>query len=366
MPRRPKVPSYRHHEASGQARVTIGGRTHYLGKYGSEESKAEYRRVIRDHLSIDLSSSTAKAGKGPPDITIAELTLAYIRHAEVFYVKDGRQTNEVRTIKSAVKPLVARFATLPAREFRPRLLKLVRDDMIAEGWCRTYINMQVTRVRSMFRWGVEEEYVTADVVQALSCVKGLAKGRTAAKERKPTVPVPDHVFDATLPYLPPIVADMARVQRLCGMRPGEIVIMRAIDIDMSDPACWVYRPESHKTEHHDKHRVVFLGPRSIAVLRKYVTLDVAGYLFSPQRAEAERNRIRKENRKVKLWPSHQARRDRGNPEGRGGESYEVTSYARAVARAAKLAGVEHWHPHQLRHGFATEVGTRFGAEASRD
>ena len=29
-----KVPSYRVHKASGQAVVTLGGKDHYLGKYG--------------------------------------------------------------------------------------------------------------------------------------------------------------------------------------------------------------------------------------------------------------------------------------------------------------------------------------------
>ncbi len=36
MPRRPKgaVPSLRHHNPSGHARVTINGRDHWLGKWG--------------------------------------------------------------------------------------------------------------------------------------------------------------------------------------------------------------------------------------------------------------------------------------------------------------------------------------------
>ena len=53
---------------------------------------------------------------------------------------------------------------------------------------------------------------------------------------------------------------MVRLQRLTGMRPGEVVLMRAVDIDMGDPACWAYRPARHKGQHRGRERVVFLGP----------------------------------------------------------------------------------------------------------
>ena len=48
MPRlKNKLPSYCLHKASGQAVVWFGGREHYLGKYGSPESHAAYRRPAR-------------------------------------------------------------------------------------------------------------------------------------------------------------------------------------------------------------------------------------------------------------------------------------------------------------------------------
>jgi hypothetical protein len=45
-----RVPSYRHHKASGQARVTIDGADHYLGVYDSPESKERYRKVLAENL----------------------------------------------------------------------------------------------------------------------------------------------------------------------------------------------------------------------------------------------------------------------------------------------------------------------------
>jgi hypothetical protein len=47
MPRSNAVPSYLHHKPSGQARVRIDGKDHYLGPYGSPESKAKYDLLVR-------------------------------------------------------------------------------------------------------------------------------------------------------------------------------------------------------------------------------------------------------------------------------------------------------------------------------
>ena len=47
--------------------------------------------------------------------------------------------------------------------------------------------------------------------------------------------------DAVLELVSPQVKAMIELESLTGMRPGETRIMRAADIDMSDPALWVSR-----------------------------------------------------------------------------------------------------------------------------
>ena len=37
------------HKASGQAFVALGGKRHYLGKYGTEESKNAYRIALLEY-----------------------------------------------------------------------------------------------------------------------------------------------------------------------------------------------------------------------------------------------------------------------------------------------------------------------------
>jgi integrase len=124
----------------------------------------------------------------------------------------------------------------------------------------------------MFKWTVAEELIPAEIYQALTAVTGLRKGRSGARETDKILPVADDVVDATLLYLHEVVADTVRLQRLAGMRPAEVCIMRPCDIDRSNEV-WVYTPQFHKTDYADKDRVIALGPRAQEVLRRYLARD---------------------------------------------------------------------------------------------
>ena len=47
MPRQ-KKPGYWSHKPSGQAYVRIDGKDHYLGPYGSPESRDRYDEIVRE------------------------------------------------------------------------------------------------------------------------------------------------------------------------------------------------------------------------------------------------------------------------------------------------------------------------------
>ncbi|MEX2559493.1 MAG: hypothetical protein WD403_06240 [Pirellulales bacterium] len=64
---------------------------------------------------------------------------------------------------------------------------------------------------------------------------------------------------AVLPELPAAVAAMCQIQDLCGVRPGEVVVTRAADINMAGDI-WLYRPGDHKTAHHG-HTLLKAIPR---------------------------------------------------------------------------------------------------------
>lgn len=157
---------------------------------------------------------------------------------------------------------------------------------------------------------------------------------------------------------------MVKIQRLTGARPGEVVQVRACDLHMTDPV-WEFRPGRHKGEHHDRDRIVFIGPAAQAILRQYLRLDMTAPVFSPAVSEEQRNQARRATRKTTMTPTAKARRSRQNPRGRAGEQYDVAAYRRAIARACEKAGLPTWTPHQLRHSAATEVRKRFGLEAAQ-
>ena len=46
-----RTPSYRLHKPTGQAVVTLSGQDHYLGKFGSTGSRAEYDRLVAEWLA---------------------------------------------------------------------------------------------------------------------------------------------------------------------------------------------------------------------------------------------------------------------------------------------------------------------------
>ncbi len=100
MPQCHAAPAYQKH-ASGQARVTIKGKDHYLGKYGSPESKARYEKLVRRHLANRLRDEMASSVALVTDITVNEAAVRYLAHAEQYYVKNGVVTNQVRMIRLA-------------------------------------------------------------------------------------------------------------------------------------------------------------------------------------------------------------------------------------------------------------------------
>jgi integrase len=410
MNRRPRIPGYRRH-SSGQARVTLDGKDHLLGPFGSAESKEGYRRLIAEWLA-GHGRFAPKEDAEP--IAVSELILAYWKFAKGYYGFDGKRGDEA-CLRDALRPVRSLYGRTPAREFGPKSLKACRQEMIEKGWSRTYVNAQVDRVRRMFRWAASEELLPPGVHEGLRAVSGLRAGKTEARETKKVRPAAAECIDAALARLPPVVAAMVRFQLLTGCRPDEVCRFRACDVDMQDRSCWVYRPGSdhgpygrHKTAHHRHERLIFIGPKAQQVLRPYLGTKPDAYCFSPAEAEAEAVRAanRRKGRKTPLYASHLARmaaKRKPKPQRAPGDRYDTGSYRRAIRRACDMAHplperlgprrqedgklesraawwarltVEEqnevrvwrrdhrWHPNQLRHSRATEL-RRHGLDVAK-
>jgi integrase len=357
------TPSYRLYRRTGQAVVTLSGKDHYLGKYDSPESREKYDRLVAEWVlsgrrpAIPTAATAAKR-----DYTIGELILAYLDHADSYYRKGGQPTSERRNIEMALRPLRRLYTHAQVEDFGPLALKTVRQAMIDSDLCRTEVNKRVRHIVRMARWGVENELVPAMVHHALKAVAGLKAGRSAARESKPVGPVPDPFVEAIEPYVSRQIWAMVELQRLTGMRSGEVTIMRSCDLDLSDRVA-VYRPSTHKTEHHGRERLVYLGPRAQEILRPWLRTDLQAYLFSPAEAEAERHAEQRQNRRTPVPPSQQDRRIK-RPRKAPSDRYSSDSYRRAITCACYRAGVPHWHPHQLRHSCATRLRKAFNLDTS--
>ncbi len=362
-----RKPSLRLHKPSKQAVVTIDGKDHYLGPWGSRRAKIEYRRLIGEwNANGGMSGGAGRA------VTVAELVLAYRKFAATYYAAPSREPAQIRL---AMRPLVGMYGHTLARDFGPLALKAVRQTWIEAGLARKYINQRVGRIVRAWAWAVENELLPAGNWQALLAVKWLQAGRTTAKETPPVTPVSDAVFEATLAEIrSPQIRAMLRLMRLTGARSGEICIMRTGDIDRTGSP-WQYRPQTHKTAHRGHERVIYIGPRAQAVLAEWLRADPTAFLFQPREAAAavrEATKVARRSdadriRAARNRRAADARKRGGKAQNRRlpGERYTPGRLGHAVGRACERAEIEHWHPHQLRHAAATELRREIGIEAAR-
>ena len=384
-----RVPSYRRHKPTGQAVVTINGRDLYLGKWNSAASRAEYDRLIAEFLA------NGRRLQSDADGTVVEVLNAYRKFAEDYYRKGGRVTSEYGAIKDALKLVRELYGRTTANEFGPLALKAVRQRMIDKGWSRGTINKSIGRVRRCFKWAVENELVRPDMYHGLMAVSGLRKGRSEARE-------PDRVqptVQATLPHLTPVVADMIRFQRITGCRPQEVCNLRPCDIDMSADV-WLYRPDTHKTEHHERDRIIPIGPKGQNILRPYLLREKETHCFRPVDSEQKRRAEQHANRTTPLsYGNRPGTNRKRKPKRTAGEQYTTESYRRAIHRACDLAfpapeplrrrddesvrewqerltdtqrvelekwqSGHRWSPNRLRHSAGTEIRKRYGLEAAQ-
>jgi integrase len=401
------LPQMRQYAKGGHlyARVRFEGQDFFLGRWGSKEARTAYDRLVSNILLRRRPSGTPNApppiaapeathpapatieppaaptvvGVGPElldDLTIAEVGDRYLEHCRNYYRSPtGKRTSSFDNAVQAITALRP-FDMLPANGFGPKKLCHIRDAEAAKKRSRVGCNKIVKAVRRLFKWAESQELVRAGLSHALETVDPLKIGRTDAPELPPIEPVDDAVVDATLPYLSEIVADMVRLQRLTGARPGEICGLRPADIDRSEDV-WAWKPKQHKTAWRGRARVIMIGPRAQAILKRYLLREDSAYCFSPAESEKQRSRQRRLNRQSPLTPSQRARKPKKNGQRRPGDQYDSASYRRAISRGVHARNaerlkedpqavmIEDWAPNRLRHAAATEVRKKFGLEAAQ-
>ncbi|MEM9354705.1 MAG: hypothetical protein AAGB04_00700 [Pseudomonadota bacterium] len=259
----------------------------------------------------------------------------------MYYRKNGKVTREAEQIAEIVTLLGRKHGDDRIEDFGPVDLDNFRDDLITDkDWSRKHINKQITRAIRMFKWGVKKEICSAKVHAQLAALEGLKLGRSEARETDKVQCVDDKAIDKTLVKLPEIVADMVRFQRLTGARPGEVCSIRPCDLDRSEQI-WIYSPDEHKTEHHEKDREVYIGPKAQEILLPYLVRADVSYCFSPAESVARARQRQRESRKTPLSCGNRAGTNRRpTPQRQAADRYQVASYRLAVRRGCQKAGIE--------------------------
>jgi integrase len=330
MPVNRRIPSYRKHSTRNHAIVKIEGKVHYLGPYGSRESRDLYDELVAAHLERRCDDDP---------VLVVEVLAKFWAHAKVRYRKSGKgRLGAAVNYRPVLRLVRQKYGNTPVRDFGPRKLQSIIDDMVAADWSRGYIQSQLSKLKTAFKWAASKELIPFDVYNRLTTVNAPRYGETNARETPPVEPVEDALVAATIPWMPEPVGDMVRFQRFTGARPGEVCTIQPRDVDRSGDI-WVYRVESHKTRHHGKHRRIFIGPQAQDVLRPYLLRPDCTFCFKPK------------------WI-------------RSGNKYTTDTYRRAIHRACerrcrdeKLPLVK-WSPNQLRHSAATAVRCAFGIETA--
>ncbi|MDB5301126.1 MAG: site-specific tyrosine recombinase XerC [Phycisphaerales bacterium] len=402
--RRKAPPSYRFHQSSGQAVVTLNGKDFYLGTYGTPESRHAYAQLIAEWSASDRQ--IMPVGTEKQLLTVSHIIAGFLVHAEAYYVTyDGQPATELNSYRQALRPLKKLYGTRPARKFGPLALAATRQAMIETGWARKNVNKQVNRIRSVFKWAASQELIPAFVCEALRTLAGLQPGRGGARETAPVRPVPIAYVDGVKPFVSEQVWALIQLQLLTGARAGELVRIRPIDIDTAGDVL-TFSPPHHKTAHHGHKRIIYIGPKGQEIVRPYLLgRPVDSFLFSAAEAEEKRRKRQHEERETPLSCGNVPGSNRKvKPKRTPREHYDVAGYRRAIARAceeafappehlcpaslpdgkqesrtafiarltpearaelAKWRREHHWHPHQLRHNAATYIRREFGLEFSK-
>ncbi len=305
------------------------------------------------------TDATVRDPEASRELTVQQAFDRYVKHADTHYRhNDGSPTREADNVRDAMRPMLELFGGKRARDMDVRALERARDRMIKAKLARTTINDRVNRIRRVFRWFASRQIVPASVWGEMKALEGLKPGRSEAVDPDPVRPVPGSYIEAVKAELPAVICAMIDVQLLTGARPGEVCVMRPIDIDTTNPV-WAYRPVRHKSSHLGRGRVIMLGPRAQEAVNPFLARPVEAWCFSPREALRERYDARGTHRRAnqKKSPTKTTRKV--------GEQYTTNTYAQAISRACKAAGIERWGPNRLRHNAATAVSQFAGLAAAQ-
>ena len=367
----PPRPQMRRH-SSGQARVTLSGRTYYLGVFGSIEATEKYVTLIKQweangREALEPVATVVTQQKKLPAKTMRQAFAEYESYLDETgrYRKNGKKTSERSMLTLAITELLEGCGDKPIHDLDESVLLIYRDKLERKPrLTRKGINRKIQMIKRCLRWMRPRGIITRDQWLEFFALEPLKRGELPAdRERtQPKRAVSLDDVEAVADEAGQTVGTMMWIQVLTSMRPGEACAMRWQDIDMTPQlfegqACWTYHVAQAKTAHHG-HKTSYPLPPQAQEMLIHIGLGESGHVFSPKQAMQDRHDILREGRTT---PPTKQMRDRDSGRRRTfKDHYTVGDYAQAVDRALARTKVARFTPHELRHSFLTRGARKFG------
>lgn len=383
--------------ANGQyrTRFTVAGKR-MVEYFGSDLAEAEMRyaawwaaysqAALDKKVSAVVETTGFNVASGLPAVSLDHLTLSELAELYVEWAKDFFQTraNPGYRHEYTTRIVIGILGDLYWSELDTVQFKRFRKTLIGQGKNRIRVNQICTDLITWMTWAYAEKKITHRIDLELRSVKRLKPEDHGVEEKVPKEPVKWNEAEQLLPFLAPNVRAMVTAQFWCGMRPGEVCIMRPMDllrVPVESPEkvgveeLMYYVPSSHKNSRRtDKKLVKVVGWRAqdaLAPLLGQCESDEE-FVFKPKEAFSWAIEVEIQDRQSRPCsinrdsPSRVARADelRTTRQKRVADfcrdRFTTGTYSQLIGKGferAARAGVDlkRWTPNQLRHGVMSQM-----------
>jgi integrase len=362
----------------------------HLGRWGSEEAEIRWRRLAAEYVKNPAAGLVSR-----DTITVGEVMTAYLEWLKAA----GKSRNIIDQSGRSVVSVSVAYGDLPIGEFGPVQLKtwaasLADPEMaVAAGWQRPRLDSRnnpalgrrtikafCASVIRAIKWGIGQDLYRTSETRVDDLERAKPLDGLNAKPPKKRNPANSLSVDAALQELTPTLRTAVMILRMTGMRAGELLSMRPMDVrrggvlqlvngqririeDETQAArdrgeigakesVWWYVPASHKTAHHGIDRVIPIMPAVQRLLESLPPRAADRPYISPKESMSQFRDRQRKSRKSKVQPS-QVDRAKAKPKKSPTDRYQPTQFRQAILRACKRAGVEPFTSHQLRHSAST-------------
>jgi integrase len=347
MPPKQVFPPPLKRHSTGQARCWWASAWHYFGAADTPASQAAYATFLYRIATGDPALVPPVVATIP--LTVADVAAAWMEGGTLELTERGR---EIEAFRLTLPPLLRLWGKLAASTFGAQHLIELRQAMVSGswmtdeerqhpqrrgkvGWSRQLVNQRIGRVKRIWQWAELVRMVPVGSYAALAAVRPLRENARGTRENRKRQGPPWDVYKRVARCCPPVVRSLLIVAWWTGARPGELMSMRAGDVDLANG---VYRPRQHKTDYLGHAREIALGPKALAALTPWLR-KAAGpesIVFPPSRR-------------------------------RTAEAYDRHTLAQVIQRGCERAGVEKGSvtSYLARHAAKERIERREGIEAAR-